>query len=234
MNKDIAFLQQWINDHSNANLAVDGVAGTLTRSAFILCFVNRSVPAVTENELLKIAMDLGDTDTRRIKAVSKVESGGSGWFDSGLPKILYERHLFYRYTQGAFGTTEYSNKQPGGYSLDANKNGINDSWEKLAMAVCKDPMAALQSISIGKFQVLGKYYRECGYSHPIDMLWEASRSEIAHYAMLRDYILKVANCRSAFLKLSTNPDDCRALAKAYNGPGYEKFDYHNKLARAMR
>ena len=234
MNKDIAFLQQWLNNHSNSNLAVDGIAGTLTRSAFILCFVNKNAKAVTEDELLQLARELGDTDTKRIKAVSKVESGGSGWFDSGLPKILYERHLFYRLTRGKYSVTGYSNPVAGGYTLDANKDGVNDSWEKLALAVCKDQIAALSSISIGKFQVLGKYYKECGFSHPLDMLWSATHSEFNHYKMLRDYILNVANCRQAFLKLSTNPNDCRAFAKAYNGPAYEKFDYHNKLARAMR
>jgi hypothetical protein len=34
--------------------------------------------------------------------------------------------------------------------------------------------------------------------------------------------------------LSANPDDCRAFARAYNGPGYEANGaYHVKLARAM-
>ena len=72
----------------------------------------------------------------------------------------------------------------GGYTIDFNKNNINDSWEKLAHAMCIDPDGALQSISIGRFQVMGTYYKELGYNHPIDLLWDASRSEMAHYKML--------------------------------------------------
>lgn len=234
MNSEIAFIQQFLNDHAGTNLTVDGVFGTLSRASFIMAFVNKNAEGITGDQLMNIAKDLGDTSVRRIVAVSKVESGGSGFFDSGLVKILFERHLFHKATRGKWSVTPYSNPEAGGYTLDADRNGINDSWEKLAMAIAKDPMSALTSISIGKFQILGKYYSECGYSHPIEMLWEATQSEYAHYKMLRDYILNVAKCKSAFLKLSTNPDDCRALAKAYNGPAYEKFDYHNKLARAMR
>jgi hypothetical protein len=33
--------------------------------------------------------------------------------------------------------------------------------------------------------------------------------------------------------ISTDPDDCRPFAKGYNGPKYEDFDYHEKLAKAM-
>ena len=62
----------------------------------------------------------------------------------------------------------------------------------------------------------------------------ARNSQRAHYMMLRDYILKVANLKPAFLKLSTNPADCEAFARGYNGGGYKKYDYHNKLAKAMR
>ena len=118
--------------------------------------------------------------------------------------------------------------------MDADGNGINDSWEKLSYAIGKDPLAALKSISIGKFQVLGEYYLHCGYEHPIEMLYACSRSELAQYNLLRDYILNVANLKSAFLRLSTNPVDNEAFARGYNGVLYRKYDYHNKLAKAMR
>ena len=118
--------------------------------------------------------------------------------------------------------------------MDANKNSINDSWEKLSLAACKDPLAAFQSVSIGKFQVMGQWYRQCGFDHPIEMLWAASIDEYAHYKMLRDYILKVANLQAAFLKISSNPENCRDFARGYNGPAYAKYDYHSKIAKEMR
>lgn len=230
-------LQRWLNAHgATPKLVEDGIGGTLTRAAIIQVFVNKSASAITEGELLTIAKLLGDTDTKRIKAVSFVESAGSGWFNSGLPKILYERHYFYKLTSAAIRnlTGWFIGRTSGGYTTDVNNNGINDSWEKLAEAACKDPDAAFQSISIGKFQVMGAYYKELGYNHPIDMLWDARNSEYAHYRMLVGYITKVARMTSAYKKLSTNPEHCREFALRYNGKAYEKNNYHIKLANAMK
>ncbi len=230
-------LQQWLNS-KGANIVADGVGGPKTRDAFIKVFTNKKADAVTESQILDIAKTLGDTSTRRIKAVAKVESGTGAYTNDGLVKILWERHLFYRYIKRTVYFVGYKNQyishpESGGYTVDLNENNINDSWEKLSYAVCIDPYTALQSISVGEFQVLGKYYVQMGYKHPIDMLWDARNSEYAHYKMLANYILKVANLKPAFLKISTNPEDCRAFAKGYNGSMYAKYDYHTKIAKAM-
>lgn len=233
-------LQQWLNDHgANPKLVCDGIGGTKTRNAFIQVFTNKNASAVTDEYIKGIAHKLGDSDTKRIKAVAKVESAGSSFDNNGLVKILYERHYFYKFTKRVifFPSTEdhfLSNPQAGGYTLDFNKNNVNDSWEKLSYAVCIDPFGAIQSVSIGKFQCMGIYYKQLGYKTPLDMLWAASRSESSHYDMLAGYILNVANLKGAFLKLSTNPETCRAFARGYNGSSYAKYDYHNKLAKAMR
>lgn len=233
---NIKELQVWLNSKgATPKLVEDGMAGTLTRTAIIQVFVNKNAKAISNQELLELSMSLGDIDIKRMKAVASVESGGSGWFTSGLPKILYERHYFYRLTSDAIRKLSgwFIGPTGGGYTTDVNNNGINDSWEKLAEAACKDPDAAFQSISIGKFQVMGSHYKSLGYKHPIDMLWDATQSEYAHYKMLVGYI-KYNNLTKAYMSLSTNPETCRAFAKGYNGPGYQKFDYHLKLAKAMR
>ena len=232
-NPDVAWVQAWLNENCGTDLEIDGVWGTLSRSTFISAMACRTAPAITEQELQTIAEQLGDKDTKRIKAVADVESNGSGWFNSGLPKILWERHKFWKHTADK-SVSWYSNPSAGDYTMDANANGINDSWEKLSYAIGKDPLAALKSISIGKFQVLGEYYLQCGYQHPIEMLYACSRSELAHYELLRDYILNVANLKDAFLQVSTNAASNEAFAKGYNGKGYRKYDYHNKLAKAMK
>lgn len=234
-------LQLWINQKIKSEglnitpLVADGKGGPLTRSTFILIFANKNAKAITEEERLIIAKSLGDSTTKRIKAVAKVETSGSGWMDSGLPKILYERHYFFRQLKKTIewlGIGYLSNSSSGGYTIDADKNGINDNWDKLAAAVCIDPDAALQSVSIGSFQVMGKWYRECGYSHPIDMLWAARNSEYEHYKMLAGFI-KSNNLVQQFLAISTNAKTNVPFVRAYNGPAWEKNDYANKLARAM-
>lgn len=231
-------LQHWLN-LKGANLKVDGVGGIKTRQAFIQVFLNPCYKKITEQELLSIAKSLGDNNTKRIKAVATVESGGSGFTKDGQVKILWERHLFYKFTNKTIyfdGYTKHmlSAQTSGDYSLDINENLINDSWEKLAQAVTIDVDGALQSISMGMFQVLGKYYEECGYAHPIEMLYACSRNEYKQYELLMYYILKVANLKNAFLALSNNPETCRSFAKGYNGSNYTKYNYHTKLASAMK
>ena len=164
-----------------------------------------------------------------------MESAGSGWFDSGLPKILYERHYFHKFVKKTITwvTGFISNPSSGGYTVDADKNGINDNWDKLAAAVCIDPYGALQSVSIGSFQVMGRWYKDCGYKHPIDMLWAARNSEYEHWKMLAGFI-KANNLTKAFLAISTNANDNVRFVEAYNGPAWRKNDYANKLAKAMR
>lgn len=233
-------LQEWLNVHgASPKIIADGVGGPKTRSAFIQVFTNKKADVVTDNDINSIAKILGDTSDRRIKAVAKVESGGDAFSKDGLVKILWERHLFYKYVKQTIYFVGYKNQyisHPdfGGYTIDINENSINDSWEKLSYAMCTNPDGAFQSISIGKFQVLGKYYKEMGYDHPIEMLYDASRNEVSHYKMLANYILKVAFLKPSFLKISANAEDCRAFAKGYNGALYAKYDYHNKIAKAYK
>lgn len=80
---------------------------------------------------------------------------------------------------------------------------------------------------------MGSYYKELGYSNPIDMLYAVTRDEKVHYELLVGYILNVAKIKNSFLKISTNAETNRAFCKAYNGSSYEKNNYHVKLARAM-
>ncbi len=234
--EDVAWVQKWLNLNADKNLEIDGVWGTSSQAEFISAFTCRTAIAITEDELMQIAADLGDSGSlKRIRAVAAVESIGSGWFNSGLPLILYERHRFWKYVQDVKNkvVSWFANPVAGDYTMDVNRNGINDSWEKLTLAVGKDPLAAMMSVSIGKFQVMGEHYRACGYNHPIEMLFAASRSEYAQYCMLRDYILKVAHLKSAFLALSTDAAGNRAFARGYNGAGFEKNHYHVKLAKEM-
>ena len=235
-------LQEWINQKIKEEklalqpLITDGQGGPLTRSTFILLFANKNAKAITEEQKLALAKQLGDTSTKRISAVAQVETSGAGWTDSGLPKILYERHYFHKFVKKTIKWLNFgllSDSSAGGYTIDADKNGINDNWDKLAAAVCIDPMGALQSISIGSFQVMGKWYKDCGYAHPIDMLWDARNSELGHYKMLVGFI-KANNLTKAFLSISTTASTNVAFVRAYNGPAWQKNDYANKLAKAMR
>ncbi len=216
-------LQLWIAAHGQP-LTPDGQFGGKSREALKCVFVNTCADATDDADIQRFATRLGCT-TKQLRAVAQVESGGSGFDTKGRPKILFERHLFHRFTNGKYTPASYSQQKGGGYS--------EDSWEKLAQAAGKSAFKAFEAVSWGKFQVLGMWWDELGYPSPIEMAYSCVTSEDAHYEMLVRYI-ELNKMQAAVKALSTNPASNRAFAKAYNGPAYTKFKYDEKLAKAMK
>lgn len=219
----ISDFQDWLNAHGQT-LVVDGAAGPKTRAAIVAAFTNNCAPAISDAEIETLAIRLG-CSPKQIRAVAKVESGGSAFDDVGRPKILFERHLFHRLTNGAHSPASFSQAKGGGY----NEN----SWDKLTLAASVDPEAAFAAVSWGRFQVLGTHWRALGYPSALELAYSTVISEAAHYELLARYIEK-NGIKWTLKALSTDPEDNRAFAKSYNGPAYEKFSYHTKLAAAMR
>lgn len=219
----VADLQRWLNERG-ASLDVDGKGGPKTRAAILDVFANKDAPAVTDAELAEFAERCG-ASLKQLQAVAKVESAGGGFTTAGRPKILYERHYFWRLTNGVHGHKSWSNPKGGGYS--------EDSWNKLTLAACVDPDAAFASCSWGKFQIMGAHWQALGYPSPVSMAYTMRQSEADHYEALVRFI--AANRLTDEMRaISRDPETCRAFAKAYNGPAYERFSYHTKLAEAMR
>lgn len=215
-------LQRWLNTHGQ-QVVVDGDIGPKSREAIVAAFTSLCAPAVTDADIAVIAARLGVTP-KQVKAVAQVESSGGAFDSSGKPKILFERHKFHSQTGGKFSTTSYSNPKSGGY----NEN----SWDKLTHACDKDVDAAFASASWGKFQVMGFHWQALKYPSPLEMAYTTVISEAAHYEMLARYVEQFG-LKEEMRMISTDPDDCRPFAKGYNGPKYEDFDYHEKLAKAM-
>lgn len=211
-------------------LVVDGAGGPLTRLALWTMFSNRRAPSVSDGEIEAYARRLGGT-VAQVRAVAQVECAGSGFLETGHPKILWERHYFFKRLQ--IKVPLVSDPAPGGYTLDADKDGRNDSWEKLIEAAMRAPAWAFESASWGKFQVMGAWWQKLGYSSAIDFAWSMRQSESGHYEAMVRYIERFGLVL-AFRALSSSPEACRAFAKGYNGKGYERFAYHQKLAAAMR
>jgi len=201
----------------------DGRFGPVSKAALLAQFTNSAAPAVSVEEMEAIAKALGVT-LRQLAAVATVESSGGGFDKTGRPKIRYERHWFHRLTKARFGISDIS--MPG---TDWSRF---DSWDRLAMACALDPDAAFASCSWGKFQVMGGYWQDFGYSSPYALAHSTVTSEAGHYELLVRYIQK-NGLQAAMRKLSNKADDCREFARRYNGPGYEEGGYHTKLARAM-
>lgn len=222
-------LQEFLNN-KGAGLTVDGAIGPKTKAAIMKLFANTGAPAITSGQITAIANRLG-CSAKQVQAFAKVESNGGGFLKSGHPKILWERHYFWRRIR--IKIPLISNPAPGGYTLDANRNGINDSWEKLLDGCARDPVAAFESCSWGKFQIMGAHWKALGYRSVFEFAWSMRESELGHYKAFEAFI-RVNGLAPLLRKVSTNPADNVPLVRRYNGKGYAKNRYHIKLAEAMR
>lgn len=226
MSQKVKNRQIWLNAHG-ATLEVDGKDGPATRKAIIDVFRNSDAPAVTEEEIAGIAARNG-FDVRALKAVAQVESSGSGWDDKGLLKCLYERHYLWRRVKIA--VPFLSNPKGGGYTIDADKNGINDSWEKLAKATSLFGFdVAFECASFGKFQIMGAHWKALKYDSVAEFVWGMSRNERAHYEAFARFI-NTNNLRKALNQVDGDPKNCLAIAEGYNGKAQNGYD--KRIAKA--
>ena len=228
MSDRVLNLQRWLNRHG-VSIAEDGLWGPQTRAAVIETFRNTSAKAVTGNDIAACADRLG-ASPRQVLAVARVEGGGAGWDKHGLMKLLWERHYLWRRVRVAVPLL--SNPKSGGYTIDADLDGLNDSWEKLADATGRFGFnVASECASVGKFQIMGAHWKALGYPSVAEFYWQLSRSEAAHYDAFARFI-EVNGLAPALHRIDGNPENARAFAKGYNGSGYAKGRYHEKIAEA--
>lgn len=203
----------------------DGLWGDLSRKALLNRFTSPNTAALDPKGMAGFAARLG-VSVRQLAAVAKVEAAGSGFDTNKRPKILFERHKFHQMTGGRHSVSGFSNPRPGGYG--------ENSWGKLLDALAVGEVdAAFMACSWGKFQVMGQYWNVFGYASAYALALSTVACESGHYELLVHYV-EANRLQDAMAALSADPDSCRAFAKAYNGPDYARFDYHNKLAAAMR
>lgn len=230
-NPKIAALQRWLNLKGlTPPLVEDGLRGPVTRQGILDLFRNRGAAAVTPADIQRIADRLG-ASPRQVRAVAAVESSGGGWDADGMLKCLYERH--YGWKRFRILNPFLSNPAPGGYTVDADHDGINDSWEKVADAALTygEPNKAFECASWGKFQIMGAWSEKLGYSSPAEFVWRLSRTEAEHYEAFARYIERFG-LLDALRKVDGNPLNCLAFARGYNGKGQKGYD--GRIATAFR
>lgn len=175
---------------------------------------------------IEIAAQKLGVEIATIQAFANVESRGDGKLSDGRPKILFERHVFYRMLRSHFGVDrakataedhpDICNQTPGGY-----KGGAAE-YDRLAAAMRIDRECAQLSASWGKFQIMGFNYRACGYVTVQDLVNAAQAGED-----LEMFVGFINSNRE--LKAALQAKDWAKAAKLYNGPEYAKNRYDEKL-----
>jgi len=180
-----------------------------------MSFIGTSTPLSQDG--LDTATECVGTAAAELWTVISVETSGCGFFDDRRPQVRYERHIFYRLTQGRFPVSDINSPDAGGYA------GGPAEYDRLTGAMALDQNAALQSASWGIGQVLGENYRAAGFSDPASMVAAMCGAEDAQILAVCKFLT------SNGLDRALRNHDWAGLARGYNGPNYSQYSYDTKL-----
>lgn len=155
-----------------------------------------------------------------------VETNGSGFLQSGRPKILFEGHYFHRLTKGIYDASHPHISYPVWTSSHYMKDPERE-WDRLNEAISLNREAALKSASWGIGQTMGENHKACGYDNVENMVKLYSMSE---YYQLEGALKFIQNGPSMFHALMVK--DWETFAHYYNGPKYKVNAYDAKLKAA--
>ncbi len=183
--------------------------------------------ARTLEQVAGFAQDL-ELDPLILVALIEVEAPNGGFLHGGHPRILYERHLFYRFTGGRFSADHphLSNAAPS--YLDKSYGSHHDQVRKLAEASLLDCSAAHRACSWGAFQVLGSNYHRTGHPSLWAFIAAMFHSEMAQYEA---GIRSIASDHRQLQALRS--EDFDTLSRLYNGPDLRKTGHHTKLRQVL-
>ncbi|PTW53933.1 uncharacterized protein DUF3380 [Breoghania corrubedonensis] len=185
--------------------------------------------AVSDDAMAALAREIG-CHPADLEAIAEVESNGFGWFPDGRIKILFEKHWIYRNLSGTarkravqagLARKKWIAPKAGGYSDQAT---ADQRYVLLARAIEIDEEAALRSISMGRFQIMGFNYSLCGFTSARQM-WAAFCDSEKH--QLRAFASFLHNKR---LGEALRNRDFARIEDVYNGGGLGGA-YARRMAR---
>jgi hypothetical protein len=170
----------------------------------------------------------------KIEVFAKVESSSDGaYYDDGQPTLLYERHLFHRFTNGKFNLSKVSNI-PHPYNILSSPNPGdygNKSWQhlKLRAAIKLDRDAALRSCSWGLFQILGDNWKRCGYLSLQDYINDVYQGGADSH--LRAFTFFIHS--DSDLHRALKDGNWHTVGRLYNGRNYMQTGWYDKAMKAI-
>lgn len=207
----------------NNGLVSDGIVGPDTYNE-ICCSLYPGM-MLSEDDYRVAADDLG-IEIPVIKAFSEVESGGrSGFVSLNKPAILFEGHIFWKQlSKNGLNPERLSKGNEDilfkSWNKNSYKGGIKE-YSRLDRAVKIDRRSAYESISSGKFQILGNNAVSLGYSSAENMYNNFCESELNQ---LMGFVKFIKNSNSLHTALKRK--DWRTATKLYNGSG--QVDIYSK------
>jgi hypothetical protein len=181
---------------------------------------------VNDDDILACATHIG-VPYAAFRAVIAVEAAGSGFDAAGRPKILFERHIFYRQLKNDPDKLDQAVASGLAYPKWGEKpypKGSDAVYAELEAACEIDETAALMSTSWGMGQIMGSNYKLAGCASVQEMVEAAKESEANQLLQMGNFI------KSAGLADELASLNWAGFARGYNGPGYAQNKYDEKLA----
>lgn len=178
---------------------------------------------LTSSQINNLAALNGYEDAA-LKSVVHVESSGHGFsLKTGRPIIQFEPLWFKRKYE------DWKNHQANHTWVN---NGVDDQtaeWKAFNDAFSISPNAAMQATSIGLMQVMGFHYEILGFK-TVGEMWDYAKESEANQLDLGIRFIK----SNPKLDTALKTKDWATFAYYYNGTGYKKFNYDNRLAAAYK
>lgn len=209
-------------------LGADGICGPKSWKALSEEF---DEPGVTEKDYSEAAKILG-ISLATIKAVTEVESSGRGFDSTRRPRCLFEGHIFWsRLKKCSINPESLEGEYTGILYPKWDKTkylGGEKEWNRLEEAWKIKDSAALESASLGLFQIMGFNYASCGCKDVFEYYAKSFRSEGEQLKLFCKF------CQSLGLEKYLREQDWAGFARRYNGSGYAQNQYDTKLASAFK
>lgn len=211
-------------------LVADGGVGPRTQAALDQKKVDRK--HLRESDIASAASRL-DVDIASIKAISEVESGGSGFIAAGQPVILYERHVAFRLFSESGGDLEAADQLAARYPnlINPKRGGYTGGaaeWSRLRNArQILPPGIPDEACSWGRFQIMGYHWKRLAYPSIDAFVAEMTESE----GLQLDALIRFIEADPTLLK-ALRARKWADFAKGYNGAAYRENAYDQKLATA--
>lgn len=183
-----------------------------------------------------------DLPVAAVRAVVAVESGGHG-YDEATSKIViqFEPHWFKRRAPKEYlDYIHISQMMPDDRTpaqdeflnnwkiVEANKvSGQASEWIAFNAAFKINPVAAMESTSIGLMQVMGFHWKALGFKS-VGEMWDFAKVSEGNQLRLGLKLIRY----TPKMYMSLKRLDFETFAFYYNGPKFRDFNYHTRLAKA--
>lgn len=181
-----------------------------------------SIRKIKNEDIVVIARRFG-LKPEAVQAVLDVESNGSGFLDSGRPKILFEAAWFGKLTNDIYNSTHPDISCFTWAEARKYYKGGEAEWQRLEKSKELNNDAALKSASWGLGQIMGFNYEACGYSDVSAFVKDMEVSEAKQLEIMFKFI------QSKQLIDELRREDWEGFASLYNGEGYKVNQYDSKL-----